>query len=103
MVIETTKQWCTTLHNSSKLVEMLAERLGLAWCKDRGPGYFIIGNEVIFVGNVPKTCGNDRPDAKFVFLIVFGNRRVLVCGGNLDELVDELVNELSFPFSSGLI
>ncbi len=25
-----------------------------------------------------------------------------MCGGNLYELVDELVNELSFPFSPGL-
>ena len=94
MIIESTGQWCTTLHNCSRFVELLAERLGCGWQKQRGFGWYLIDNKSLFVGNVPKTSGRDRPDARLVFLVVFGDRRLLVSGEDLGVVVSQLVDEL---------
>ena len=94
MIIESTSQWCTTLHNCSKLVELLAECLNFHWQKQRGFGWYLMDNKSLFVGNVPKTSGRDRPDARLVFLVVFGDRRLLVSGEDLGVVVSQLVDEL---------
>jgi len=97
MIIETDSQWCTTCVGCSKLVELFAERLDCGWRKERGPGFYYLDvspPQVLFVGNVPRTSGKDRPDSKKVFLVTTGAKRLLVSGDTLGDVVDQLVNKL---------